>query len=278
MRKSFFDFNYCAIALSNYVTRLFHLSDLHFGPKFNAHVSELVLQDILHTKPDLTILSGDFTMRGRVEEYEQARAYIERIPKPRLTIPGNHDQPLYASAMWERVTTPWARYQKHIHEAVDSSVEIPGVYVVGINDNRPILPGGFWSNEQRAWMEREFARAERGACKVLVMHHQLNWNNKRRPFGQWFPNAHLNWLKTLDVELVLNGHMHIPVTIRSSQGIVLAQAGTSMSTRLRHGHNNAYNFITITPDEIRVRIMEHDPQQDKFLPHGEHVFARETKS
>jgi len=256
---------------------LFHLSDLHFGPKFNARVSELVLQDILNTKPDLTILSGDFTMRGRVEEYEQARAYIEQIPPPRLMLPGNHDQPLYPRAMWERVTTPWACYQKYIHATVDSCVEIPGVYAVGINDNRPILPGGFWSREQRAWMTREFARAERGACKVLAMHHQLNWNNKRRPFGQWFPTAHLNWLKTLGVELVLNGHMHIPVTIRSAQGIVLAQAGTSMSTRLRHGHNNAYNLIAVTPDEIRVRIMEHDPQQDKFLPRGEHVFPREKR-
>ena len=256
------------------MTRLFHLSDLHFGPKFNAHVSELVLQDILQTKPDVTILSGDFTMRGRVEEYEQARAYIERIPKPRLTIPGNHDQPLYPRAMWERMTKPWARYTKHIHDAVDSSVEIPGAYIVGINDNHPIVPGGIWTNEQRAWMEREFARAERDACKVLVMHHQLNWNNKRRPFGQWFPTAHLNWLKTLGVELVLNGHMHIPVTIRSSQGIVLAQAGTSMSTRLRHGHNNAYNLITITPDSISVQIMEYDSTQDKFLAHAQHHFAR----
>lgn len=259
------------------MTVLFHLSDLHFGPKFNAHVSELVLHDILETKPDLTILSGDFTMRGRVDEYEQARAYIDRIPKPRLTIPGNHDQPLYAGAMWERMTTPWARYTQHIHESVDTGVEIPGAYVVGINDNRPILPGGFWSNEQRAWMESEFLRAERGAAKVLVMHHQLNWNNKRRPFGQWFPNAHLKWLKTLGVELVLNGHMHIPVTIRSSQRIVLAQAGTSMSTRLRHGHNNAYNLITITPDTIKVQIMEYDPPQDRFAPHTKHTFAREIE-
>lgn len=253
---------------------LFHLSDLHFGPKFNAHVSELVLQDILKTRPDLTILSGDFTMRGRVEEYEQARAYIEHIPKPVLTIPGNHDQPLYPRAMWERVRTPWARYTKHISAKVDSSIEIPGVFVVGINDNRPILPGGFWSAEQRAWMRNEFARAEQGACKVLVTHHQLNWNGRYRPFGQWFPNAHLNWLKTLGVELVLNGHMHIPVTIRCAQGIVLAQAGTSMSTRLRHGHHNAYNLITISPDCITVRIMEHDPVQDEFSPHDEHTFPR----
>jgi 3',5'-cyclic AMP phosphodiesterase CpdA len=256
------------------VTILFHLSDLHFGPKFNAHVSELVLQDILKTQPDLTILSGDFTMRGRVQEYEQARAYIDRIPKPVLTIPGNHDQPLYPGALWERVTTPWARYTQHIHTTIDMSIEIPGAFVVGVNDNHPIVPGGIWSSAQRAWMQNEFARAQRGDCKVLVMHHQLNWNGKWRPFGQWFPNAQLDWLKTLGVELVLNGHTHIPLTIRSPQGIVLAQAGTSMSTRLRHGHTNAYNLITLAPDTIRVQNMEHDPQTDQFLLQCEHTFPR----
>ena len=33
------------------MTTLFHLSDLHFGPKFNTHLSELILQDIRGREP-----------------------------------------------------------------------------------------------------------------------------------------------------------------------------------------------------------------------------------
>jgi len=241
---------------------------------FNAHMADLALQDILAGKPDLTILSGDFTMRGRDEEYEQARAYIDHIPKPVLTIPGNHDQPLYLSAMWERLTTPWARYKRYINGTLDASIAVPGVHVVGVNSNNPVLPGGILSSSQRAWIESEYNRAAQGACKVLVIHHHLHWNGKWRPFGVWFPNQFLDWLKRLGVELVLNGHTHVPITVQMPQGIIIAQSGTTMSGRVRHGHGNAYNQITVEPNSILVRIMEYDESADKFTPRGEQTFAR----
>lgn len=256
------------------MTSIYHLSDLHFGPKFNSHMAELALQDIVGAKPDLTILSGDFTMRGRVEEYQQARAYIDRIPKPILTIPGNHDQPLYASALWERVTTPWARYTKQIHATVDASIGLPGVFVAGLNTNHPIVPGGILSSAQCAWLEREYQRAPQGACKILVIHHHLYWNGSWRPFGVWFPTRRLNWLAGLGVELVLNGHTHVPLTVQMPQGIIIAQSGTTMSGRVRHGHGNAYNQIRVEPNALTVRIMEYDASADKFMPHGEQTFPR----
>ncbi len=258
------------------MTTIFHLSDLHFGPKFNARSSELVLQDILDARPDLTIISGDFTMRGRVSEYEQARAYLARLPKPVFTIPGNHDQPLHLGGAWERLTAPWARYMRYINGTVDASLAMPGMFVVGANTNHNILPGGIWSADQRAWIESEFSRAPQGACKIFVMHHHLHWGGKLRPFGKWFPTTHLNWLAQLGVELVLNGHTHVPVTVRMPQGIVIAQSGTTMSTRVRHGHGNAYNQITIQPDSITVKIMSYDPNANRFLQYDASTFPRKT--
>ncbi len=255
---------------------LFHLSDLHFGPKFNARLAELILQDVYAAKPDLTILSGDFTMRGRVEEYKQARAYLEQLPKPIFTIPGNHDQPLgmTVGVLWERMTTPWKNYQKHIHKVVDASFEMAGVFAVGVNSNHPVLPGGIWSSKQRAFIENEFRRAPNDACKIFVTHHHLEWNNNYRPFGTWFPTAQLNWLDKLGVELILNGHTHVPLTTQTAQGIVIAQAGTSMSGRVRHGHGNAYNRIVIQPDALTIQIMGYDVDADRFVPRSEKIFPR----
>jgi len=261
------------------MSRIFHLSDLHFGPKFNSHLSELILQDVRDAKPELTILSGDFTMRARVSEYEQARDYIAQLPKPIFTIPGNHDQPLAMDleVMWERATTPWKQYTQHINETVDASLELPDVFVVGVNSNHRIIPGGIWSGEQRAFIEREFGRASRGVCKILVTHHHLEWNGKYRPFGQWFPNAHMNWLAKLGVELILNGHTHVPLTIQTTQGIVIAQAGTSMSGRVRHGHGNSYNRITIQPGVILVQVMDYDANADRFVQSSEKTFTRKVR-
>ncbi len=86
------------------MTLIFHLSDLHFGPLFNEHLAELILQELRDEHPDLVIVSGDWTMRGRTTEYERARAYLQKLPKPVLTIPGNHDQPLHWGGLFERLT------------------------------------------------------------------------------------------------------------------------------------------------------------------------------
>ncbi len=261
--------------------RIFHLSDLHFGPKFNEHLAELVLQDILDIKPDLTIISGDFTMRAQIDEYERAREYVQRIPKPILVIPGNHDQPLSWDTAWERLTTPWARYVKHFGGTnggsigvTDAKFVMPGVFVLGVNDNHPLIPGGIWSPSQRAWMQDEFSKAPKDACKILVIHHQIYWNGKLRPFGHWFPTAHLKWLAQLGVELILNGHTHVPLQVRTEQGIVIAQSGTTMSTRVRHGHGNTYNQIQITPDTLTVQVMGYEAKDDRFLMRDTKTFPR----
>ena len=258
------------------MTILFHLSDLHFGPKFNAHLSELILQDVENAKPDLTILSGDFTMRARIEEFEQARAYIEKLPKPVFTIPGNHDQPLVPNlgVMWERATTPWARYKKYIHATEDASLALADLFVVGVNSNNRIVPGGIWSGSQRKFIAQEFSRAPIGVCKIFVTHHHIEWNGKYRPFGTWFPTAQLNWLAKLGVELILNGHTHVPLNLQTTQGIVIAQAGTSMSGRVRHGHGNAYNRIKLERDSLTVQIMGYDEHADKFIQRSEKTFPR----
>ena len=253
---------------------LLHLSDLHFGPKFNSHLSELILQDVCEAKPDLTILSGDFTMRGRVNEYEQAHAYIEQLPKPIFAIPGNHDQPLHPRGLPERLTNPWNRYKTFIHSTVDASIAIGDLFVVGVNSNHRIIPGGIWSSEQRAFIEQEFSRAPKNVCKIFVTHHHLEWNGKYRPFGTWFPTAQLNWLARLGVELILNGHTHVPLTLQTAQGIVIAQAGTSMSGRVRHGHGNAYNRIVISPNQLSVQVMGYDANADRFVLQSEKTFSR----
>jgi 3',5'-cyclic AMP phosphodiesterase CpdA len=258
---------------------IIHLSDLHFGPKFNTRLSELILQDVIESKPDLTILSGDFTMRGRASEYEQARAYLAQLPEPVFAIPGNHDQPLAMElgVMWERARRPWKRYTEYIREHVDSSIELPGIFVVGVNSNHPVIPGGIWSARQRSFVTTEFARARRDACKIFVTHHHLDWNGKWRPFGTWFPTTQLRWLAKLGVELILNGHTHVPLTTQTAEGIVIAQAGTSMSARVRHGHGNAYNRIKISPAQLGVEVMRYDSAVDRFVRASEKLFERQGR-
>lgn len=253
---------------------LVHLSDLHFGPHHNSHLDEIILRDIAALNPDAVIVSGDFTMRARECEFEQARDFLSRIDRPTLSIPGNHDQPILpVTDAIERFTHRFARYEKYIHQHIDSVLQIDGLFVAGLNDNRPILPGGFWSREQRAWLIDQLTRAPREAVKVIATHHQLVWQGWR-PAGFWRAEQTLDFLARAGVELVLNGHTHVASAEQSAQGIVVARAGTATSGRLRHGNANAYNLIQIDERQIAVFVRGFDERADAFVSARAFTFPR----
>ncbi|MCI0478558.1 MAG: metallophosphoesterase, partial [Anaerolineales bacterium] len=238
---------------------LIHLSDLHFGPHHHAHLDEILLRDIATLNPSAVIVSGDLTMRARDREFEQARDFLARISQPILTIPGNHDQPILTPRDWiERLTRQYARYQKYIHAEIDSALDANGLFVLGLNDNHPLLPGGFWSRSQRARIEAQLARAPRDAVKVIATHHQFDWGRTWRPAGFWFPARALEFLAARGAELVLNGHTHVPDATQTSHGIVVARAGTATSGRTRRGNDNAYNLIALDEKQVTVFVRQYD--------------------
>ncbi|MDE3088866.1 MAG: metallophosphoesterase [Chloroflexota bacterium] len=254
---------------------LIHLSDLHFGPGFLSHLGDLVLKEIETLNPDAVVVSGDFTMRARHTEYQAAREYLNKIARPTLTIPGNHDQPLLSPV--ERLVSPFARYQKYIRAETDTTLAAGGFFIAGLNDNRRILPGGFWSSGQRAWLATQMQGAPRGAGKVVVTHHQLMGDGRARPAGFWFPSRTLALLARHGVEIVLNGHTHVPSAAQSPEGIVIARAGTATSSRTRHGNINAYNVIAVDEKQISVFVREYDERSDAFVAARAYTFPRPSR-
>ena len=235
------------------------------------HLGDVILKDVETLNLDAVVISGDFTLRGRYNEYQTARVFIDQIHKPFLTIPGNHDQPLYAP--FERLTTPYARYSKYICETLDSSLAVDGLFVLGLSDCNPILPGGFWTSRQRAWIKEQLAGAPRDAVKVLVSHHQFLWGGKWRPAGFWYPTRALTWLARQGVEMMLNGHTHVP-SAQEVAGVVVARAGTATSDRVRHGWSNSYNVVTIDDQQIAISVRQYDSSTDDFQQAHTYTFQR----
>src|SRR3954466_6730217 len=88
-----------------------HISDLHFGAE-DPIVAAGLLKDLAELQPTLVVNSGDLTQRGRASQFRAARDYLARIPFPQLTIPGNHDIPLYD--VTRRFLSPLGRYKRYI--------------------------------------------------------------------------------------------------------------------------------------------------------------------
>src|SRR5881628_615381 len=115
------------------MARIVHLSDLHFG----AHDERLVgavEASIDELKPDLVVISGDFTQRAKTEEFKEACRFLERLREGGneiLGVPGNHDVPLYD--VLRRFLSPLTRYRRFIDETLCPFVETDGLAVLGIN-------------------------------------------------------------------------------------------------------------------------------------------------
>ena len=100
--------------------RILHLSDPHFGAA-DPLVASAFLAKAEKIAPDVTILSGDLTMRARWPELADAKAFVERLPRPRLVIPGNHDIPAL-NQPFDRFFAPFKRYRQTFGGNITGSV------------------------------------------------------------------------------------------------------------------------------------------------------------
>src|ERR671933_1265883 len=118
--------------------RLVHLSDLHFG----AHDERIVAAvegRVDELKPDLVVISGDFTQRARTEQFKDACRFLERLQRAGhevLGVPGNHDVPLYD--VLRRFLSPLTRYRKYVDETLCPFHRLTDAAVLGLNTARSL--------------------------------------------------------------------------------------------------------------------------------------------
>lgn len=248
------------------MARLVHLSDLHFG----AHDEKLVQaveKSIDALKPDLVVISGDFTQRARTEQFKEACQFLEELRDSGhevLGVPGNHDVPLYD--VLRRFLSPLARYRRFIDETLCPFVELPGVAVLGINTARSLtFKDGRISKEQVDFIRETFSRTDPDGMRVLVTHHPLF----ALPVGDEITPAigrqelALDAIEEAGVDMLLAGHNHhasshdaADLVVRSGGALVI-QAGTATSTRVRE-QEQSFNTIDIDGGRVTLTVNSWD--------------------
>jgi 3',5'-cyclic AMP phosphodiesterase CpdA len=244
------------------MTRLLHLSDLHFG----AHDDEIVAaveRRADQLKPDLVVISGDFTQRARTEQFKEACRFLERLREGGhevLGVPGNHDVPLYD--VLRRFLSPLARYRRFIDETLCPFIELPGVAVLGINTARSLtFKEGRINEEQVEFIRDTFARTPSDSMRILVTHHPMFamrvGTEVQRAIGR--QELALGAIEEAGVDMLLAGHMHHASTQDASDlvtragGALVVQAGTATSTRVRE-QRQSFNTIDIAGGGVSVTL------------------------
>jgi len=247
---------------------LIHLSDLHFG----AHDPRLVSaveQRIDEAKPDLTVISGDFTQRARTEQFEQACQFLERLKSAGhevLGVPGNHDVPLYD--VLRRFLSPLTRYRRYIDETLCPFHEVPGAAVLGINTARSLtFKDGNINEEQVAYIRDTFSRTRSETVRILVTHHPMfalpvgDGPELGKAIGR--QELALDAVADAGVDLLLAGHNHRASThhakdlVTDAGAALVVQAGTATSTRLRD-EEQSFNLIEVGDGEVTVAVQAWD--------------------
>jgi len=255
--------------------RIVHLSDLHYGPPFQQHLEPILLRDVAAQEPDLVIFSGDLTQRARKRQFQQALAFLERLPQPCLIIPGNHDVPLYN--VYARLFRSLERYKTYIRPQVDMVVRAGGMLAVGLNSAHG------WTNDRGRIRESQlqmaqaaFAAEPQAELKIVVTHHHFVCPPEVHQGP--LPKALLARFASWGVELVLTGHTHLSHVEQRPEGLVLLQAGTATASRWKKlkKRANSFNLITVDADQIAVQVREYDSAQQNYVPAAQYTFARKV--
>jgi 3',5'-cyclic AMP phosphodiesterase CpdA len=258
--------------------RIAHLSDLHFG-RHDEAVVEALVPELDRQRPDLVVVSGDFTQHGTENEFEVARAFVRSMTSPVFAVPGNHDVPQVN--LLARLIRPYALYRRYINEDLEPFVELDGVAILGLKTPRRVPFDFNWSNgfidrSQLSRLAERYSNASPVSMRIVVAHHPLLYPEPKNRMAQRtvrHADRALQEFASVGVRLVLSGHFHlsyvrvhqhpgssiegIPSGLRQAAAapILVAQTSSTTSTRLR-GDPNAYNLVTIDHNQIAIEVRE----------------------
>jgi 3',5'-cyclic AMP phosphodiesterase CpdA len=244
-----------------------HLSDIHFG-RHDPVLVQAVEAFLLEKKPDLIVISGDFTQRARVAQYELARRFVARLQSAGLavlSVPGNHDIPLYD--LMRRFLRPLHRYRRFIDADPCPWFENTEVAVLGINTARSLTTKhGSISHEQIDRIRAAFGRVEGEKTHILVTHHPLF----AMPIGDGDGDLTRVANRSHDaiavaagagVDILLAGHFHRSFSgsardmVDTAGPALVIQAGTATSTRLRGEEQQSFNWIETFGNEVHLQVL-----------------------
>jgi 3',5'-cyclic AMP phosphodiesterase CpdA len=238
--------------------RLGHISDVHLGPLPSLRLRDLaskrivgfanwrrrrsgaltsatldkLVADLKAMHPDHIAVTGDLTNIAMLEEFVNARRWLETLGDPECVtvIPGNHDAYVpRAHRRFRRLWAPWMGSDgEHVGASAFPFVRRKGqVALIGVSSavaSAPFMATGRVGQQQTDRLAALLAEVgEEGLFRVILIHHPPKLID---PHNQWRKltdgKRFRATVERLGAELILHGHEHIRsmTAIKGASGIV----------------------------------------------------------
>lgn len=240
-------------------TRLFHISDVHFGAEDRAALAR-VERAVVEEKPDILVCTGDLTQRATHRQYQSAADWFGQFDIPVWLDSGNHDMPYYN--LWERFTEPYRRYNALREGVAVPTFETEDLVLVSLKTTVRAQNRWPWSDGvvtpralESTLAVLELFRSD-SRLKVVTAHHPLLGPEPGGPSRTVGGPEAFEQLTKGGVNAILSGHTHIPFNEHRSLGFRAAQtigAGT-LSTRLRQGVPASYNALSYAGGDNAIAV------------------------
>lgn len=235
------------------MSRLFHVSDLHFGAEDRAAL-DWFAGVVAAERPDALIVTGDLTMRARAHEFAAAETWLRDLNTPISLEVGNHDLPYFDP--FARLLLPYRRYQK-VERSLERPLDLADVSIVPLRTTARAQWRWNWSKGRvnRRRLRKAVAAIEATPASHFVLvaaHHPLiEAATKSTASTHGGPRA-LEALAAAGADAVLSGHVHDPFDIEHASGVRLIGAGT-LSERVRDTAP-AFNELVIEGGALTVIV------------------------
>jgi 3',5'-cyclic AMP phosphodiesterase CpdA len=265
--------------------RIAHISDPHFGTE-RPQVVDALRRCLGRLAPELVILSGDITQRARRRQFSAAAAFTASLaPLPVMVVPGNHDIPLFN--LLARLRWPYRGYRRAFGETLAPDLHRDGVRFFGFT-SAPWWRHKHGELDAHAAEQRLVTDVTNSRIRVAVLHHPLDCRLREDEVNLVRPAARLmEAFARQRVDLVVGGHIHDPhVALSTSRyprlprPVLLAVAGTCVSSRTRPEVPNSFNLITLELGPPSTQCVERWDMGaiGEFAPITRSAFVRESKS
>lgn len=239
---------------------ILQISDPHFGTE-RPQVVQALKQLATDLKPDLIVLSGDITQRAHATQFLAARAFMDELGAPLLSVPGNHDISLLN--LWSRLTRPYASHRAAFGRDLEPVFETGELLVQGVNTTRAHRhKNGEVSSEQIDRVAERLSRASAHQLRVVVVHQPLEVMRPQDVPDRLIGHAAAQqaWAAA-GADVVMGGHIHLPYVMALpglTRSMWVVQAGTAVSRRVRRGVPNSVNVLHWSPFDGTCMVEQWD--------------------